>query len=150
MAYSPCINHGIRKGMGKAQEETNLAVKSGYWPLYRYNPDLKKEGKNPFTLDSKEPDGSLQEFLSGEVRYASLQKAFPDEAKRLHAQLEKEFTSRYMALKRLADQEPFEVSAGAVGGGGEADVCTIADDPEHSRPSDPNAGEACDDGRAGK
>jgi pyruvate/2-oxoacid:ferredoxin oxidoreductase beta subunit len=63
MAYSPCINHGIKKGMGKTQEETNLAVKSGYWPLYRYNPTLAAEGKNPFILDSKEPDGSLQEFL---------------------------------------------------------------------------------------
>jgi len=70
MCYAPCINHGIMKGMGKAQEEMNLAVKSGYWPLYRYNPTLRKEGKNPFTLDSKEPDGSLQAFLSGEVRYA--------------------------------------------------------------------------------
>jgi pyruvate-ferredoxin/flavodoxin oxidoreductase len=72
MAYAPCINHGIKKGMGKAQEETKLAVESGYWPLYRYNPNLKDEGKNPFVLDSKEPDGSLQNFLSGEVRYAAL------------------------------------------------------------------------------
>ena len=150
MAYSPCINHGIRKGMGKAQEETELAVKSGYWPLYRYNPELKKEGKNPFVLDSKEPDGSLQEFLSGEVRYASLQKTFPEEATRLHAQLEKEFNARYKALKRLSELEPIEVEAGAVGDGGDTDACTIADDPEHSRPGDDKSGEACDDGRAGK
>ncbi len=150
MAYSPCINHGIRKGMGKSQEETELAVKSGYWPLYRYNPELRKEGKNPFVLDSKEPDGSLQDFLSGEVRYASLQKTFPDEAARLHAQLEKEFNARYKALKRLSELEPIEVEAGAVGDGGDADVCTIADDPEHSRSTDPRSGEACDDGRAGK
>ena len=102
MAYAPCINHGIKKGMGKSQEETNLAVKSGYWPLYRYNPTLKNEGKNPFILDSKEPDGSLQEFLAGEVRYAALQKLFPEEAKRLHTRLESEFVARYAKLKELA------------------------------------------------
>ena len=77
MCYAPCINQGIKKGMGKSQEETKLAVQSGYWPLYRYNPGLKAEGKNPFTLDSKQPDGSLQEFLAGEVRYAVLAKILP-------------------------------------------------------------------------
>jgi len=102
MAYSPCINHGIIKGMGKSQEEINLAVQSGYWPLYRYNPMLEEEGKNPFILDSKEPDGSLREFLRGEVRYASLEKTFPKEAEKLHAQLEKEFNSRYEKLKTMA------------------------------------------------
>jgi pyruvate-ferredoxin/flavodoxin oxidoreductase len=101
MAYAPCINHGIKKGMGKSQEETLLAVQSGYWPLYRYNPMLKAEGKNPFILDSKEPDGTLQEFLSGEVRYASLQKSFPDEAKKLHTRLEAELNARYESLKRM-------------------------------------------------
>jgi pyruvate-ferredoxin/flavodoxin oxidoreductase len=99
-AYAPCINHGIKKGMGKAQHETNMAVQAGYWPLYRYNPDLKAEGKNPFILDSKEPDGTLQEFLSGEVRYASLQKSFPDEAKKLHIRLESELKARYESLKK--------------------------------------------------
>jgi pyruvate-ferredoxin/flavodoxin oxidoreductase len=103
MAYSPCINHGIRKGMGKTQEETKLAVQTGYWPLYRYNPLLKEEGKNPFILDSKEPDGKLKEFLSGEVRYASLQKTFPEEADKLHKRLEEEFARRYEHLKQLAD-----------------------------------------------
>jgi pyruvate-ferredoxin/flavodoxin oxidoreductase len=102
MAYSPCINHGIMKGMGKSQEEIKLAVESGYWPLYRFNPMLEEEGKNPFTLDSKEPDGSLRDFLKGEVRYASLEKTFPAEAEKLHAQLEKEFTARYEKLKLLA------------------------------------------------
>ncbi|MBL0701030.1 MAG: pyruvate:ferredoxin (flavodoxin) oxidoreductase [Desulfosarcina sp.] len=103
MAYSPCINHGIKKGMGKSQEEAKLAVKCGYWPLYRYNPVLKDEGKNPFILDSKAPDGTLQEFLAGEVRYASLQKSFPDESKRLTAKLEEEYNKRYEALKLMAD-----------------------------------------------
>jgi pyruvate-ferredoxin/flavodoxin oxidoreductase len=88
--------------MGKAQEEMNLAVISGYWPLYRYNPDLKKEGKNPFTLDSKEPDGSLQAFLSGEVRYASLKKSFPEESKKLSKRLEEEYLARFENMKKMA------------------------------------------------
>jgi pyruvate-ferredoxin/flavodoxin oxidoreductase len=102
MCYAPCINHGIIKGMGKTQEEMKLAVQSGYWPLYRYNPALKKEGKNPFVLDSKEPDGTFQEFLDGEVRYASLKKTFPEEAERLSKQLEKEYLERFQAMKELA------------------------------------------------
>jgi pyruvate-ferredoxin/flavodoxin oxidoreductase len=105
MCYAPCINQGIKKGMGKSQEETKLAVQSGYWPLYRYNPALKAEGKNPFSLDSKQPDGSLQEYLAGEVRYASLKKLFPDEAKRLNARLEEEYNERYENLKRLAEEK---------------------------------------------
>nr|MDA3834369.1 pyruvate:ferredoxin (flavodoxin) oxidoreductase [Spirochaetales bacterium] len=103
MAYSPCINHGIKKGMGRSQEETKMAVQSGYWPLYRYNPVLKAQGENPFILDSKKPDGSLQEFLAGEVRYASLQKTFPEESKILTARLEKEYAERYETFKVLAD-----------------------------------------------
>jgi len=71
IAYAPCINQGIMAGMGKAQEEAKLAVQSGYWPLYRYDPRLKGEGKNPFILDSKKPDGSLKQFMDGEIRYAS-------------------------------------------------------------------------------
>ncbi len=151
MAYSPCINHGIKKGMGKTQEETDLAVKCGYWPLYRYNPLLKAEGKNPFVLDSKEPEGSLQEFLAGEVRYAALQKMFPDEAKRLHTRLEAEFVDRYAALKRKAEtayvpaQPAGELAAPVEGGG---DACTLAGTAEHA--SRAGADEACDDGRAGK
>jgi pyruvate-ferredoxin/flavodoxin oxidoreductase len=103
VGYGPCINHGIKKGMGKSQEEEKLAVQSGYWPLYRYNPTLKAEGQNPFILDSREPDGNLQEFLAGEVRYASLQQSFPDEAKKLHTRLENEFNERYESYKLKAD-----------------------------------------------
>ncbi len=103
LTYAPCINHGIKKGMGKSQEETKLAVDSGYWPLYRFNPQLKAEGKNPFILDSKQPDGSFKEFLKGEVRYAALQKTFPEEAERLHVRLEDECNSRYEKLRLLAD-----------------------------------------------
>ena len=105
MSYAPCINHGIKKGMGKTQEEMKLAVSSGYWPLYRFNPGLKTEGKNPFILDSKEPDGTLQEFLSGEVRYASLEKTFPNESKKLRARLEEELMERYEAIKIKAAAE---------------------------------------------
>ena len=89
--------------MGKTQEEEKLAVQSGYWPLYRFNPALKAEGKNPFILDSKEPDGTLQKFLEGEIRYASLKRTFPDEAKRLHAELETQFDQRYEELALMAD-----------------------------------------------
>jgi pyruvate-ferredoxin/flavodoxin oxidoreductase len=103
LAYSPCINHGIMRGMGRSQDEEKLAVACGYWPLYRYNPQLKEEDKNPFSLDSKQPDGRLREFLSGEVRYASLQKAFPEQAQTLHTRLEKEVSDRFQTLRRLAD-----------------------------------------------
>jgi pyruvate-ferredoxin/flavodoxin oxidoreductase len=103
IAYAQCINHGIKKGMAKGQEEAKLAVDCGYWPLYRFNPQLKAEGKNPFVLDSKEPDGALQEFLSGEVRYASLEKSYPEESKRLRAQIEQEVNARFEGLKKRAE-----------------------------------------------
>ncbi|HOX76681.1 MAG TPA: pyruvate:ferredoxin (flavodoxin) oxidoreductase [Bacteroidales bacterium] len=106
IAYSPCINHGIRNGMGKTQYEQELAVNAGYWHLYRYNPLLEAEGKNPFQLDSKEPDWSqFQGFLSGEVRYASLKKAFPSEAARLDALAEQNARWRYTTYKRLAGMD---------------------------------------------
>jgi len=103
IAYAPCINHGIKKGMGKAQEESKIAVECGYWPLYRYNPVLKAEGKNALSLDCKAPDGHLQEFLSGEVRYATLEKSFPEESKKLRAVIEEEYNERYEHLKKLAE-----------------------------------------------
>ena len=103
ICYAPCINQGIRKGMGKSQLEGKLAVESGYWPLYRYNPELIKEGKNPFVFESKEPDGTLQEFLSGETRFAALEKSFPDESKRLRAKIEEEVADKYAMFKMMAD-----------------------------------------------
>jgi pyruvate-ferredoxin/flavodoxin oxidoreductase len=103
IAYCPCINQGIMAGMGKAQTQEKLAVQSGYWPLYRYNPALKAEGKNPFTLDSKKPDGSLKQYLEGEIRYASLTRTFPEEAKKLHAMLIEQFNQRYEELAIMAD-----------------------------------------------
>ena len=103
IAYSPCINHGLRMGMNKSQEEQKRAVEAGYWHLYRYNPLLEKEGKNPFELDSKVPDWTkFQEFLNGEVRYTSLQKAFPKEASELFSAAEENARWRYNSYKRLA------------------------------------------------
>ncbi len=89
--------------MGKSQLEGKLAVESGYWPMYRYNPQLVSDGKNPFTLDSKAPDGTLQEFLGGEVRFAALEKSFPEESKRLRAQIEGEMADKYTMLKMMAE-----------------------------------------------
>jgi len=106
IAYSPCINHGLRAGMGKTQLEEKLAVECGYWHLYRYNPLLEREGKNPFTLDSKEPDWSkFQDFLQGEVRYTSLKKEFPAIANDLFKAAEENARWRYNSYKRLAQIE---------------------------------------------
>ncbi len=102
-AYAPCINHGIKSGgMTKSQEETQKAVECGYWPLYRYNPESLEKGENPFTLDSKEPNKKLQEFLSGEVRYAALEKLFPEESKKLREKIEDEYMKRYEKYKKMA------------------------------------------------
>lgn len=104
IAYAPCINHGLKNGMGKTQDEMDRAVRSGYWHLYRYNPLNEAEGKNPFTLDSKEPEwNKFQEFLESEVRYSSLQKMFPEEAKELFVAAENNAKWRYNSYKRLAD-----------------------------------------------
>ncbi len=103
IAYSPCINHGLRGSMGKSQDESAKAVEAGYWSLYRYNPLLEKEGKNPFQLDSKEPDWSkFQEFLNGEVRYTSLKKSFPAEADELFQAAQENAKWRYDSYKRMA------------------------------------------------
>jgi pyruvate-ferredoxin/flavodoxin oxidoreductase len=106
IAYAPCINHGLRKGMGKTQEEEADAVKAGYWHNYRFNPLLEKEGKNPFSLDSKEPDwDKFQDFLLGETRFLSLTKTFPEEAKKLFKITEEDAKYRYNYYKRLAEQK---------------------------------------------
>lgn len=103
IAYAPCINHGIRKGMGNSQLEGKLAVACGYWANWRYNPQLVGSGKNPFTLDSKEPDFSkFQEFLQGEVRYSSLKRNFPDAAEELFKKTQKDAEERINGYKILA------------------------------------------------
>jgi pyruvate-ferredoxin/flavodoxin oxidoreductase len=105
IAYAPCISHGLRGGMGKSQQEQSDAVKCGYWHLWRYNPALEAEGKNPFTLDSKEPDWSkFQDFLKGEVRYSSVIKQYPQEAAELFRAAEDNAMWRYNNYKRLASQ----------------------------------------------
>lgn len=103
LAYAPCINQGIKLGMGKSQEESKRAVDSGYWPLYRYNPDLEVLGKNPFVLDCKVPNGKINDFLNGEIRYASLSKLFPKEAEVLLKDLEKQVNKRYKDLEFRAN-----------------------------------------------
>ena len=103
LCYAPCINHGIKQGMGKTQENEKLAVECGYWSLFRYNPELKKEGKNPFVLDSKEPTGSFREFILDQVRYSSLAREFPDIAEELFALAEENAMSRIESYKKLAE-----------------------------------------------
>ncbi len=103
IAYAPCINHGLKAGMGLSQKEEKLAVECGYWHLYRYNPALEGTDKNPFTLDSKEPDWSkFQDFLKGEVRFASLYKMYPDSAEELLQKTEEFAKVRLETYKRLA------------------------------------------------
>ena len=161
IAYSTCINQGLRKGMGKSIEESQLAVKSGYWPLYRYNPLLKLEGKNPFVLESKKPDGSLAEFLSGEVRFHALEKQNPEVARELRTQMEQEALERFRMFRDMADWQPSRGDVPKDGGRShehvpsaagaaeeQAPVCISAtSDPRYSRPGQPE--DECDDGRAG-
>ena len=106
IAYAPCINHGLKVGMGKSQAEEAKAVQCGYWHLWRYNPELEKEGQNPFTLDSKEPNwDEFENFLKGEVRYASVMKQYPEEAEQLFAAAKENAQWRYNNYRRLARQQ---------------------------------------------
>lgn len=101
IAYAPCINHGINMGM--SAEQGKRAVEAGYWTLYRYNPALELEGKNPFILDSKEPTGNFQEFLKSENRYATLTRQFPDIAADLLQRAEADAKRRFEIYKRMAE-----------------------------------------------
>ena len=106
IAYAPCINHGLKASMGKSQAEEKKAVECGYWQLYRYNPALEEEGKNPFQLDSKEPDYSkFRDYLMGEVRFNSLLKAAPEEAEKLFAKTQSDAKWRYEGYKRRAEMK---------------------------------------------
>ena len=103
IAYAPCINHGLKAGMGLSQKEEKLAVDCGYWHLYHFNPELEEQGQNPFILDSKEPDWTkFQDFLKGEVRFASLSKLFPERAEELLQKTEEYAKIRYNSYKKLA------------------------------------------------
>jgi len=105
IAYAPCINHGIRGGMSRTQTREKLAVECGYWHLWRYIPEYKEQGKNPFVLDSKEPTGNFQEFLNSEVRFTSLKQTFPDIADELFAKAEEDAKERYANYKRMAEMK---------------------------------------------
>ena len=102
IAYSTCVNHGLKYGMGKSLEQQKRAVEAGYWHLYRYNPDLKAQGKNPFILDSKEPKGNFREFLESEIRYSSLMNVFPEIAEEMFTVAEQHARERYQTYLRLA------------------------------------------------
>ncbi len=104
IAYAPCINHGIRAGMSCTQEETKKAVETGYWQLYRYNPLLAEEGKNPFILDSKEPTKPFRDFIDNEVRYSSLKVSFPEHAEELFNKAESDAKARYNTYKKLSEE----------------------------------------------
>ncbi|MBQ1273815.1 MAG: pyruvate:ferredoxin (flavodoxin) oxidoreductase [Cellulosilyticum sp.] len=105
IAYATCISHGLKCGMGKSISVMGDAVKSGYWHLYRFNPLLEEQGKNPFTLDSKEPTESFRDFIMGQVRYAAILKQYPEQAEEMFQMAEKQAKERYMAYKRLAQME---------------------------------------------
>ena len=102
IAYAPCINHGIKGGMSRTQTREKQAVESGYWHLWRYVPELKEQGKNPFILDSKDPTGSFQDFINSEVRYTSLKQTFPEVAEELFEAAEKHAKERLEGYKKLA------------------------------------------------
>ena len=103
IAYAPCINHGIKIGMSNTIFEEKKAVATGYWHLWRFNPQLKAEGKNPFTLDSKDPTGTVREFLEGENRYLMLKKAYPEVAEELFTKAEKDLADRLETYKKMAE-----------------------------------------------
>ena len=108
IAYAPCINHGLKAGMGKSSEEERRAVECGYWCNWRYNPELLEQGKNPFHLDSREPKGNFRDYLMGEVRFASLAKLFPDKAEELFEKTERDAKQRrenYVRIQKSYDQE---------------------------------------------
>jgi pyruvate-ferredoxin/flavodoxin oxidoreductase len=105
IAYATCVNHGIKSGMGTSISEMKKAVDAGYWHLWRHDPRLKVQGKNPFVLDSKEPKGNFQEFLNGEIRYSSLKTVFPEIADEMFSVAEEHAREKYQTLKRFADMQ---------------------------------------------
>lgn len=107
IAYSPCINHGIKSGMGTSMMEEKKAVESGYWHLYRFNPDLRREGNNPFILDSKEPSADYKDFIDGEIRYSQLKLIFPEKAEEMFQVSSEHASERYKRYKQLAEHEVF-------------------------------------------
>jgi pyruvate-ferredoxin/flavodoxin oxidoreductase len=142
IAYAPCINQGLKKGMGKTQEQTKNAVESGYWPLFRYDPRRALRGENPLVIDSKAPNGTIQEFLMSENRFAALAKSAPEEAKKLREAVEQEVNERWRILNLMAEANPYDETHVAP-----LPVCVLSETAEHVR-ADENL-EPCDSGRAG-
>ncbi|MFP4015671.1 MAG: pyruvate:ferredoxin (flavodoxin) oxidoreductase [Halanaerobiales bacterium] len=105
IAYAPCVSHGIKTGMGTSVAQEKKAVETGYWHLYRYNPMLKEEGKNPFVMDSKEPKGSVRDYMMSEIRFTQIQNTFPEIAEELFAKAEKDAKERYESYKRMAEMQ---------------------------------------------
>lgn len=105
IGYAPCVNHGIKSGMGRTQSHEKMAVESGYWNLYRYNPRLREEGKNPFVLDSPEPKLPFREFLMSEVRYNSLIQKNPEIAEELFRSAEVDAKARYEQYRKMSYEE---------------------------------------------
>lgn len=105
IAYSTCISHGLKKGMGFSIRNMEEAVKAGYWHLYRYNPNLKDQGKNPFILDSKEPKESFRDFIMDQVRYSAIAKQYPEQAEELFELAENHAKEKYVEYKKMAEQE---------------------------------------------
>ena len=106
IGYAPCINHGVRAGMGNSQNQQKLAVETGYWMLYRYNPALAAQGQNPLTLDSREPKKPLAEMLNTESRFLTLQQKFPEKAEKLYAEAQAEVYERYAYYRSLSEKQP--------------------------------------------
>jgi pyruvate-ferredoxin/flavodoxin oxidoreductase len=156
LCYAPCISHGIREGMSVVQEEEKRAVQTGYWPLYRFNPTLANEGKNPLILDAGMPDGTIQEFLGGEDRFIALEKIFPEDSKMLRTQIEADYYKRHILVKTLADLSPeawgitprTPVEAPPVDEE-KLPQAQLSVTAEHMRHHD-ESGEPVDEGRAGK
>ncbi|SKC85452.1 pyruvate:ferredoxin (flavodoxin) oxidoreductase [Maledivibacter halophilus] len=105
IAYAPCVSHGIKTGMGTTVAQEKKAVEAGYWHLYRYNPEIKREGKNPFVLDSKEPQAPFREYIESEIRFAKIQNTFPEIAEELFSKAESDAKDRYQTYRRLADMK---------------------------------------------
>ncbi len=153
IAYAPCVNQGIKKGMGKTQYEQKIAVESGYWPIFRFDPRRADAGENPLVMDSKAPDGTLQEFLSGENRYALLEKIMPEESKRLREKIEQDYVKRYeelVAMSQIKLESRVVETAGAPAAEGDVaeEPCELPQNPEAA--ARPDSGEPCDDGRGAK
>jgi pyruvate-ferredoxin/flavodoxin oxidoreductase len=105
IGYAPCEMHGVKGGMANCQNEMKRAVEAGYWQMFRYNPLLKAEGKNPFILDSKEPTADYIDFISSETRYSRLVQAFPERAKELFEKAKEQAAAKYESYKELAEQK---------------------------------------------